>query len=553
VLKTRTDRSPVPTSRAMPRPGRPASSFVGPRTFTPGSCSITWKSADRSAGDAPSWRRSPERGVTLSWNNGTMAIEIDTSRDLRGVSDLQALVAAVVAAHEHDESDWLEWKLDLELSTKEGCLAVARNVLGMANRQPDRAAIHCGGLGFVVVGAAPGTLSGINSVDPADLSQSVDPYLGGAAGPRWTPTVVSVGGKSVLVATVEAPHQGDPIFTLRRATQKYQAGTIFVRKHGRTVPADADDIDALQARLVARLPSGAELEVSLLGEEPLSWIDLDTARTEIDAWIDQQHAAMVEEARAVAMRREDSAARRTSGFTVDSLGNAPGTSMGALRPFLAGDPSLPSRLVAMGGFLSQPDSRTLEDYISQVDAWRDETRETANRVVPERYFSLGHGALQIRVSNLSRRFLEDVEVNVDLPWEGVTIIDQQPGSVGLPVRPRPFGESSPSPIMRATTSLTSIPYLGGITVPPPPRRAQKVNDRSRVRFRIGNLRQSAIEDSETIYLFGINRPGIGVVVAQWTATIRVPDEVLNGVCEIRIARDPTDVASLLDADFPVDD
>jgi hypothetical protein len=481
-----------------------------------------------------------------------MAIEIDTSRELRGVNDLQALVAAAVAAHEHDESDWLEWKLNLDLSTKEGCFAIARNVLGMANRQPDRAAIHCGGLGFVVVGLEPGTLSGITSVDPADLSQGIDPYLGGAVGPKWTPTVVSVEGKSVLVVTVEAPQQGDPIFTLRRAIQKYQAGTIFVRKHGRTVPADAEDIDALQGRLVARLPSGAELEVSLLGEEPLSWINLDKARRDIDAWIDQQHSAMVGEANAEAIRREDDAARRTGGFTVDSLGNAPGTGPGTARPFLAGDPSFPSRLVAMGGFLSQPDTRTLENFIAEADAWRDEARETANRVVPERYFSVGHGALQIRVSNLSRRFLEDVEVNVELPWEGVTIIDQEPGVVDLPVRPRPFGESSPSPIVRASTSLTSIPYIGGITAAPLPRRAQRVKATSQVRFRIGNLRQGAIEDSETVYLFGINRPEIGVVVARWTATIRVPDEVLNGVCEIPINRDPADVASLLDAEFPAD-
>jgi hypothetical protein len=210
----------------------------------------------------------------------------------------------------------------------------------------------------------------------------------------------------------------------------------------------------------------------------------------------------------------------------------------------------------MGGFLRQADGRTLEEYISQADAWRDEARDTANRVVPERYFSLGHGALQIRVSNLSRRFLEDVEVNIDFPWEGVTVIDQQPGPLGLPVRPRPFGESSPSPIMAATTSISTFPYnynLGGITVGPPPRRARRVDNTARVRFRIGNLRQNAVEDSETTYFFGINRPGTGVVVAHWTATIRVPEEVLSGVFEVPIARDPTDVRSLLDTDFPEDD
>ena len=206
-----------------------------------------------------------------------MAVDIDTSKALRGVADLQRLVTAVAEADsEHDEPDWLEWKSTLDLSAKEGCFPVARAILGMANRLPDRAALTCEGLGFVVVGAEPSSCPGIATVDPATLTQLIEPYVGGADGPAWTPTYVPADGVTVLVVTVEAPGQGDPIFTLRREFDKARSGVVFVRKHGCTVPADAGDMDALQARLVAARPPTA-LEVGLIGDVPVSWYEGATA------------------------------------------------------------------------------------------------------------------------------------------------------------------------------------------------------------------------------------------------------------------------------------
>jgi hypothetical protein len=184
-----------------------------------------------------------------SWENVDMAVNIDTTTALRGVHDLQLLVEAVIDADEHDELDWIEWKGTLDLSTKAGCFHVARAVIGMANRLPDRAGLTCEGLGYVVVGAEPCGLQGVASIDPATMDQHLDSYLGGAEGPRYTPTYVSVQGKRTLVIVVEAPKSGDRIFSLRREFDKARSGTVFVRKAGRTVPADAKDLDALQIRL----------------------------------------------------------------------------------------------------------------------------------------------------------------------------------------------------------------------------------------------------------------------------------------------------------------
>ena len=41
-----------------------------------------------------------------------MAVDIDTTKALRGVADLRRLVVAVIGADEHDEPDWLEWEID---------------------------------------------------------------------------------------------------------------------------------------------------------------------------------------------------------------------------------------------------------------------------------------------------------------------------------------------------------------------------------------------------------------------------------------------------------
>lgn len=108
---------------------------------------------------------------------GTVALSIDTSQALRGTTDLRLLVNAVVAATDHDEANWIEWKSDLDLTTKEGCFQIARTVLGMANRLPERAKATCEGLGFIVIGVEPGNLCGITSVDPARLDQLIEPYV----------------------------------------------------------------------------------------------------------------------------------------------------------------------------------------------------------------------------------------------------------------------------------------------------------------------------------------------------------------------------------------
>jgi hypothetical protein len=91
---------------------------------------------------------------------------------------------------------------------------------------------------------------------------------------------------TVLVVTVEAPRAGDRIFTLRREFGRARDGTVFVRKGGRTIPADSGDLDALQDRLLAA-GSPAEIVSIDIGRRRLQDLigTLIEMRTEIVSYL----------------------------------------------------------------------------------------------------------------------------------------------------------------------------------------------------------------------------------------------------------------------------
>jgi hypothetical protein len=188
-----------------------------------------------------------------------VAISFDSAAAPGTAEEAAAVVDAVLAASPTDELDWIEWKISLDLSNKTIRGILARHILGMANRLPDRAASHAGGRGFVVVGAEPQNRCGIEAADPADLSQSIDSFLGPER-PSWTMHYDHRDGVPVLVVAVAAPRAGDPVFTLHKDLQvvspsgkrkEYPRGTIFVRYPGRTEVARPEDIRALLERHVA--------------------------------------------------------------------------------------------------------------------------------------------------------------------------------------------------------------------------------------------------------------------------------------------------------------
>lgn len=214
--------------------------------------------------------------------------DIDTTRALRTVDELARLVAAIHGSRpETQETNWLEWKSSLDLNTAAGKFAVAKAVLGFANRPVEQAQLACEGVAYMAVGVQPEIAAGVAVVDHAALSQGIKTYT---TGTRWTPFFIPFEGVSVLVVVVEAPRHGDRIHTLQKTysngKKSYDKGTVFHRGAAQSEPAGPDDVEMLSKRLLqgAQRP---QLNLTLTATaDPL--IRLSVGREEVENWLSRR-------------------------------------------------------------------------------------------------------------------------------------------------------------------------------------------------------------------------------------------------------------------------
>lgn len=187
-----------------------------------------------------------------------MSFQIDSSRSLRAHDQLVELVRAVLAASPNDESRSVEWKSSYdEITGSSASFAISRAILGLANRPVSVAATAFEGVGYIVVGAEPGTLHGQSVPDSAELVNALRRYTGHSF-PIWDPRTVAVDDVDVLVITVEPPHDGDRIVLLQNDYQPPKdrlipEGTIFIRRPGASERASRLELEMLQDRLIAGL------------------------------------------------------------------------------------------------------------------------------------------------------------------------------------------------------------------------------------------------------------------------------------------------------------
>ena len=230
--------------------------------------------------------------------------DLDRSRALRTPAELRELVEAIRdSPPDSQETNWVEWKSSLDLSSKEGRFSIARAVLGFANRDVKVAGRAFEGVAYMVVGAEPGAVAGVTMIDHAALEQGIRTYLDG---PRWAPHYVQVDGKNVLVVVIEAPREGDTIHTLlkeftpddksessgervsRRTVNR--AGTIYHRGTARTEQAAPAEIEMLVQRAVDGFRDPAlELDVSMSASR---LVRLDTRPAALTEWLEQHEQSV---------------------------------------------------------------------------------------------------------------------------------------------------------------------------------------------------------------------------------------------------------------------
>jgi hypothetical protein len=210
-----------------------------------------------------------------------MTLEIDTSRALRSHAQLTELVETLARANPGEQETYsLEWKSSLAIDTDaDARFKLGKQVIGFANRHPDEAAKTFDGCGYILIGAAAGVEpAGIERHDAAKLWDWTSPYVG-TDGPVWKGDYVTIGERSVLVVTVEAPRWGDPMHLLRKEYGSHAAGTPFIRRPGMTAQADVGEMRMLEQR-AKRTASHARLEVEFDGPTPT----VDSYRTLPEEW-----------------------------------------------------------------------------------------------------------------------------------------------------------------------------------------------------------------------------------------------------------------------------
>lgn len=459
-----------------------------------------------------------------------MAISVDTSRPLRRPLELAGLVEAVENALPSDESSWIEWKSQLDLTAPVGAFKVARAILSFANRMPDAAARYCGGTAYFILGAEPGNIPGTVEIDPADLDQALVKYLG-SDGPLWSPHYVKHGETTVLVIVVESPAWGDPIHTLRKTFGNSEDGVVYVRSQARSKPANTEEMKMLMKRLVRGADGAGELtglEISCTVGEPGAVLVVDPSPEMVDAWIGQRRQALVawQERRIEAYMEER---RRAQDKKTQTVADALGLS------------------AAVGSAFKFSPTVNSEEIEKHLEACRTRLLDLQRR----RVFAAKWSMVTVSVLNPTSRVIDDVELTlfVDGQWSAVPAgcHDYEDELEEFP--PLPSLRNHPLSVAGLRETAGGIPdIMASIR----PGRIPYVNpnidvDATSITLQLGQLRPEKRRDATafTLVLHGAAGSTDSLAVT-WSATSTTGHGVQRGVLQIPVR---TEQLVLLEPDY----
>lgn len=418
-----------------------------------------------------------------------MALALDLTHALRTRGELASLVEAIRDAdpNEH-ESDWIEWKRELDLgSDASHTFAVARHVLGFGNRDPGLAATCCEGTAYLVVGAEPGAVQGVPAWDPADLDNWLSKYIASGS-PRWRADRVDVDGSQVVVFTVEAPVAGDRICTLQHGFDRTPAGRIFLRRGGKTSEASPAEISRLEARLIrGQADIEVTLEAEVVGDE-LSALALPDAAFE--RWRDHEEEDLV-----------------------NSLPPAPSRS----DPFSITPPSL---IV---------DTRSRNEFVAEIDDYLQGSKRRWLSLAYREAMDARLAVVQLAIVNPGSRNFPATQVELNLPTGVLAFVDKSDPDVVFdpPRRPSRYG------------TIPRLTALDGLAAPA--RNAHEVDFRSGdgvVRFSPVDVRPGRRHQLPELHM-GIpaERAG-GTLTMTWRATSTGATSWTDGSLEFSVADQP---------------
>lgn len=486
-------------------------------------------------GPLPNWPARARHGCaytrrTANYDHSMPPLSIDMTRPVRSRADQQALVRAVLeASPDEQETNWLEWKGPLTLGAKDaaGRAAIAKAVLGFANRDPAAASRAMGGCAYLLAGVSPGELSGVEAVDAAELEARVAIYVGPNVG--WRADYVAVDDRSVLVVTVEPPQWGDPVHPVRKTFNSsergglaLQSGMVFVRHQASTNRADDSDMDMLSRRAARRPGDQLEVAVGLTAETTLRAID--TSDDVIERYISQEQARLLA-----------------------PLGRAQPSEIGALYE---------STLTRVPGLSSwDRDMRSEGDFRKEVGSYGQKLRDQLPDVLRARAVLHGVARLKLQVVNDTDTTFTRVQVEAKLPphlwatdWQDAVADDAEP-----PTPPTPYGEARISrmgsyrgfgPAIRPLVpgSLTATPWRPDV---------RQRSGAIEVEYVPEDVRAKGVTPLPSVWLL-LEDSDSDEVEVSWEATATNAEKRVSGTLRVPITRPPASIKDLL-AELPDDD
>ncbi|MDP9890803.1 hypothetical protein [Pseudarthrobacter enclensis] len=189
-----------------------------------------------------------------------------------GERSLRLILGYVLAVGDEAETNYLEIKSSLDLSSKAGVAKVAKFLLGAANRRPQQAERHFRGHAVLVIGAQKDAAPGVpRGVEAHALEDRLRPYVGPQF-PAFEFGRIGVDDASeVLFIIAQPPQEGQPIFPCYKTFQgddrrdSLEDGAVYVRGTSNTRPARAGEVLALVERARGGGKPPIDLEVAILG------------------------------------------------------------------------------------------------------------------------------------------------------------------------------------------------------------------------------------------------------------------------------------------------
>jgi hypothetical protein len=459
-----------------------------------------------------------------------MTLPVDTRRAFRTLPEQQLLIQSIVAAPASEqETEWLEWKTDVDLATKAWQATTARHTLGFANRHPDSAAAWCEGCAYIVLGAAPGSLPGTRVYDISKLNAWLSSYLGAVPdSPQWSATYVEVESTQVLLITVEKPRWGDPIWTVRKAYMPpkpetpMRAGTIYVRRQGSTEQADPGEV----RMLTSRAGSGPRrLSLSLHIPEGEHAIPIDTGEALIKRWIAAERTALGAPQR-LTTRQESAPA---------SIGVSLAESLSAVQ-----------EAVMASAFLRE--TRTAEAFKAEVNAYLAKAKDAIPAAMRRGAVRHKLGKIHFWLDNETEHNFSQVVVEVSFEQPNAMASFDQRGVKGpeLPDRPAPWGSHDLSRVLSRPLFDVRGPMMS-MNVPHRPRGTIDNTGSTRIRFAPVDVRPGHSHRLETIYLIVGTEHAGELIRGTWLATAADSSGVARGDIDVPVSRDVPDFRELLSA------